>query len=152
METVGRFMLRAQRQFIIVEKAIFMAAIIRYAKALPDPVDDDGVGLTDDVLANPKVVTQANSYVYLRIFRRFLKYCGFRQPMMLAGAKIVIDELEHDPPYADASSFLIEELVEAVLNGEYQPRHQNNPPPSLWKEPMPYGNFIGRKFKELIKA
>src|SRR3990167_5442338 len=103
METVGRFMLRAQRQFIIVEKAIFMAAIIRYAKALPDPVDDDGVGLTDDVLANPKVVTQANSYVYLRIFRRFLKYCGFRQPMMLAGAKIVIDELKHDPAYGDAS-------------------------------------------------
>lgn len=127
-----------------------MAAIMRYAQALPDPMDDNGIGLTD-TFDNPKVVTQSNSYVYLHIFRRFIRYCGFRQDMMLAGAKIVIDELEHDPAYGDAFGFLVEELVEAVLDGRYKPRHQNSPPESIWLEPKPYGNFIGRKFKELIK-
>ncbi len=150
-ETVGRYMLRTARQFIIKHKDIFRAAIVAYAKVLPDPIDEDGNGLPVKTGSVTKVVAWENSPVVMEIFRKFLAYCAFREEMMSAGAKITVDELEHDPAYRDAFLFLVEEFVEATLDGRLKPRRQNNPPESIWKEPKPYGNFIGRRFTQLIR-
>ena len=139
-------MLRTARQLIIEHKAIFRQAIIAYANMLPEPV-------IQPTTPQEKAVTWKNSPVLLRIRDKFLSYYGYegRRQMMEAGWKILIDELEHDPAYRDPFQFLVEELVEAVMNGEWQPRPANAPLQQYWKEPPPYGNYVGRDFARFIK-
>ena len=74
-----------------------------------------------------------------------------RQHLFDAMWVIFIAEYEHDPYYRSRMDWVVEELVEVVMDGRWKPRPEGYPP-KLWKELEPYGNYEGRKFKELIDA
>ena len=145
VENIGRFMLKTKRQFIIEHKAVFEtaiieAAIIAFARILPEPT-----------LTNTGWV---NTPILLRIRDKFLSYHHNRSKKGLfwAAWTVLIDIPEHDPYYRTLLQWLLEELVESVMDGEWQPRSQNDMPEKYWSEPRPKGNFNGRRFKEFIKA
>ena len=146
---IGRLILKVKRQFYIQQKAIFEAAIIAYVRTLPEPV-----------LNNPKrgqaVIDWPNSRILMEKRDKFLKYCLFKRPLWRAVWKILIVKSDYDPAYRDAGQFILEELVEAILHGDWKPRPVNNPPASIWKEPGTqeggYGAFHGRTFKQYIKG
>ena len=119
-----------------------MEAVIAFAKVLPNP---------DEIECN-----YINTPILKRIRDKFLGYLNFREDLYQAAWRIVIDELEHDPDHRAALEFILEEIVEAIMDGEWKPREVGWPGPRMWKEPRTpegnYGGFRGRRFKQYIKV
>lgn len=140
-ETISRYMLKTARQFIINHKRIFKVAIIAFAKVLPEPTIEN--------------VGWENGLILLRIREKFFRYCNFEQELYQAAWKIVIDEMVHDPDHRATLQFVLEEIVEAIMNGEWKPRDIGFPGLRYWKEPGNpegnYGGYNGYSFKQLIK-
>jgi len=144
-EYLSRWMLTHMRGFVIKHKAIFEKAIIAYADILPDPTYEN--------------VLEPNSHVLLDMRNKFFSYYHNPSKMNLFQAtwKIAIAENEHDPHYRSlVFGWLVEEVVEAVLDGRWKPRLIGHPGPSTWNEPRcedgsNYGLYNGRSFKNLIK-
>ncbi len=138
-------MLRAAREFIVGHKDIFKAAIIAYANAMPDP--------------DKMECSYVNVPVLKRIRDKFMGYLnlkGQEHDLYEAVWKIVICEADHDPDHRALIEFVLEELVEAILDGEWKPREIGMPGPRVWGEPRTehagnYGGFHGRRFRQLIK-
>ncbi len=138
---VAHWMLRTARQFVIEHKAVFQDAIIAYAKALPDP---------DKLECN-----YANVPVLKRIRDKFMGNIRVKYDLYWAFWRIVIDEMEHDPDHRALAEFVIEEVVESIMDGEWKPREVGWPGPRIWGEPRTesegnYGGFRGRRFNKLI--
>jgi hypothetical protein len=134
-------MLRTARQFFIEHKGVFEAAIIAYANALPDP----------DVME----CNYANVPVLKRIRDKFMGYLNVKKALYAAAWKIIIDEMEHDPDHRALGEFILEEITEAIMDGEWKPREVGWPGPRIWSEPRTesegnYGGYRGRRFKKLI--
>jgi hypothetical protein len=136
------WMLRTARQHIIEQKWAFEGAIIAFAKALPDP---------DQMECN-----YANVPVLKRIRDKFMGYLRVKHDLYWAFWRIVIDEMDHDPDHRAMLEFILEEVIESVMEGEWKPREVGWPGPTIWGEPRTanegnYGGFRGRRFKQLIK-
>ena len=141
IESVSRYMLKTARGFIIEHKMVFQMAIVAFAKVLPEPtLENTGWG---------------NTPILLRIRDKFAHYHqnDGKKALMLAAWKIFINEMEHDPYYRSLFQWVLEEIVESIMDGEWRPRNfAETPPQRFWAEPRPYGDYNGRKFKELIRA
>lgn len=141
---ISQIMLITMRDFVIKHKNVFELAIIAYAKILPEPTHEN--------------VLEQNSHVLLDMREKWRGYYtnNGKRPLFEAAWKIAICENEHDPHYRDiVFGWGVEEVVEAVLDGLWQPRRSRHPGSSGWKEPKNsegnYGNYNGRSFKALIK-
>ena len=141
MDYLSRWMLVTMRAFVIKHKAIFRLAVIAYAKILLEPTKDNTL--------------EPNSHILLDIRDKFFEHYTLpdRRTLFESAWKIFICEYEHDPHYRHIGDWLIEELVESVMSGEWKPRPIGEPS-GWWKEPRysegNYGGNRGRKFAELI--
>lgn len=81
-------------------------------------------------------VTQPNSHLLLNHMEEFSKYeqnDSGRKEMMLTVFKVLIDVYDHDPYYRPRFDWLIEQLVDDVIKGKWQPR-PDDAPYELWTE------------------
>lgn len=112
--------------------------VIRLVKAYPD--------LTYENTLN------TNTHTMMGITERFLKYEDNpgREPLFRAIFKLAMAKFEYDNYYASRRDFIIEEIIIAILNGEWEPRPVNWPDPKWWHEPLPFGgeHSIVYKMKE----
>lgn len=117
-----QWMLREARGYIITHKAIFMKAIIAFARILPEFTRED--------------CDRPNTAILLDIRDKFFKYDTIesRRPLYEAAWKILIAEYEHDGD----ETFRLDWLVEEIANSEWQPRPMGHPV-TCWQEPDPYG-------------
>jgi len=134
-------MLRTKRQFIIEVKAVFEKAIIAYAVSLPDPDTHECI--------------HPNIPALKRIRDKFMGYLRVKRDLYAAVWKIILCEYEHDPDHRAFSEFIIEEIVESIMAGEWKARDVGWPGHSCWGEPRTetegnYGGWHGRKFRTLI--
>lgn len=139
VQYLSRIMLIYMRDFIIRQKWIFKQAVKAYANALPEPTKENTL--------------EPNSPIIIDIEDKFFKYYDFKgnKPLFEAMWKILICEYEHDPHYRDICQWVLEELVEAVMDGRWTPRPHHHPS-GHWKEPRETcGEYDGRRFKDLIK-
>ena len=103
----------------------------------------------------PKVTREnclnSNTLILFDTFDKFLEYEDNpgRIELFRSFFKLAKGEYEHDPSYRARMNFLIEELVEATLDGKWLPRG-NDKPIDNWKEPKPFGLYQGRRFKSKI--
>ena len=141
-DTLGRWALVRARQFVITHKSIFEKAIIAFASIMPDYTRDNCV--------------ETNSLILFDIRDKFFQYYTNDSKMRLfkAAWKIAIFENEHDPHYRDVIfGWILEELVEAVMDGRWQSRLAGHPS-GHWEEPRTpqgaFGKYRGRRFAELI--
>lgn len=145
IEQIGHWMLVTARQFIIDHKFIFKTAIIAFAKILPEPI--------------PESLDYPNSFILLRIRDKFFKYCNYppmTQELYQAAWKIFICEMEHDPDHRAMVQFILEEITESIMNGEWKPREIGWPTSRNWKEPRTasagnYGGYHGYNFAKYIQ-
>ena len=138
MESLGIWMLRTERALVIAKKAIFMRAIIAFASFIPEPRE--------------KELNALNSHLILEVEDKFWEHYTFKNRIQLfkAAWKILVAMYEHAPEYRHLFDWLLEELVEMVMDGRWKPR-----PPDIiggWKESHPNGLYRGRKFKSKIDA
>jgi len=134
-------MLKTIRGFIIEHKGIFEKAIIAYANALPDPDTHECI--------------HPNVPILKRIRDKFMGYLRVKRDLYAAAWKIIIDEYEHDPDHRAFAEFILEEIVESMMAGEWKPREVGWPGHTCWGEPRTetegnYGGYHGRKFRSLI--
>lgn len=136
---LSHWMLQSMRAFVIEHKGIFEKAIIAYAKILPEPTKENTL--------------EPNSHILLDRKDKFFGYYCNSSKMALFEAiwKIRICEYEHDPHYRHISDWDAEEQTESMLSGEWKPRPTNHPSGG-WNEPHPYGGYVNRSFKNLIKS
>jgi len=125
------------RGFVIEHKGVFEKAIIAYALILPEPTKENTL--------------EPNCHILLDIRDRFRERNTVKPALFEAAWKALICEYEHDPCYRNRLDWLLEELVESVLDGEWKPRPTNHPSGG-WKEPHPYGEYVNRSFNNLIKS
>lgn len=140
--SVHRTMLIDKRQFYIDKKAIFEKAIRWFAKLLPDPDEMECDYINDNIIREIRDKT--------------LGYLNFKPDLYLAAFKIFRCMMGHGVEHRIVVDFIIEEIVEAVIDGRWQPRQVGYPGHRLWKEPRTpegsqYGGFHGRRFRELIR-
>jgi len=177
-EGLSQWMLVTMRDFVIKHKAVLRKVIIWYAKSLPEPTIED----TPD--PTKRKVLEPNSRILLEIRDKFFSYYAnpgreelfkaawkiaisecekgmyyrYGEPssdeFLMALSKVGISESEHDPHYRDIGQWLLEELVERVMSGEWKPRPSRHPS-GFWNEPRTpegdYGRYHGRQFAKLIK-
>lgn len=142
-ESISSWALGRARKFVIDHKSIFEKAIIAYAAILPEYTREN----CND--PNTKILFDVEDK-----FWEFYSNPG-KEKLFKAGWKIAKFENEHDPHYRDiVFGWLVEEIVEAVVDGEWTPRPVGHPS-GFWKEPrIPgvgnYGKYKGRKFKKYI--
>ncbi len=143
MENLQHWMLRTMRGYIIRHKDIFKTAIIAYAKALPDPDK-----MECDYVNTPILKRERDK------FMGFLNLKGQEHDLYEAFWKIVICEMVHDPDHRALLEFMLEEIVESIMDGEWKPREVGMPGPRVWGEPRTaegnYGGYRGRRFRKLI--
>ncbi len=142
METVGwlsKWMLQTERAFVIRNKNIFEGAIIAFAFILPEPTKENTL--------------EPNSHILLDKWDKFFGYYTNRSKMSLFKAirKVTVCIYEHDPHYRSLIDWFLEEIVESVLEGKWKPRRTNHPSGG-WNELHPYGEYVNRSFKNLIKS
>jgi len=84
---------------------------------------------------------RANSFVLMDIFDRFLRYenNAGRKPLFEAIFKVWLGEGEHDGYYDSRENFILEQIIIAILNGDWKPRSKGMPWAKHWNEPGPYG-------------
>ena len=92
-----------------------------------------------------------NSHILLDKMDKFLSLENnpHTNEMFRAAFKILICEYEHDPYYRARFDWMLEELVEEVMDGKWAPR-QNDAPRSCWGEIRPYGQNLDRRYAEKI--
>ncbi len=136
---ISKWMLQSMRGFVIEHKGIFEKAIIAYANILPEPTKENTL--------------EPNSHILIDKEEGFFKYYNnsSKTPLFKALWKVGICEYEHDPHYRHIGDWFVEELVESVLEGKWKPR-PNRHPSGGWNEPHPYGEYVNRSFKNLIKS
>ena len=141
-EYLSQWMLVSKRDFVIKCKAVLRKVVIWFASKLPDPTKENTL--------------EPNSHILLAIRDKFFGYYNNkgREDMFRAAWKVLICEYEHDPHYRHILDWLIEEVVESVMSGEWKPRPSRHPS-GFWNEPRTpdgdYGNYHGRQFAKLIK-
>ncbi len=138
-------MLRTMRGYIIEHKDIFKTAIIAYANVLPDP-DKMEVGYVND----PLLKRMRDK------FMGYLRLQGQEHDLYEAAWKIFRCEMGHDPDHRSLLEFILEEITESIMDGEWQPREIGWPGPRVWGEPRTktagnYGGYHERRFRYLIK-
>ncbi len=151
MVTLQYWMLRTARQFIIEHKDIFKRAIIEYANAMPDPDKMECLYVNTPILKRIRDKFMG----YLRLEDIFKDSISLEKSLYAAAWKIVICEADHDPDHRALAEWVIEELVEAVMDGEWKPREVGMPGPGVWGEPRTktagnYGGYHERRFRSLI--
>lgn len=118
-ETVGRYMLKTARQFFIDHKAVFMNAILAFAKILPEPTKEN--------------TTKVNTHNLIDLWEWFNQHNTKARDDLFDGLrKITIDEFEHDPFYDGRMQAFLEKWLELVLEGKWQPRNQMEPSDRFW--------------------
>lgn len=142
METVGwlsKWALQTKRAFVIEHKGIFQKAIIAFALILPEPTRENTL--------------EPNSHILLGKWDKFFGYYSNSSKTRLFKSirKITVFVYEHDPHYRHLIDWWLEEILETLLDGEWKPRPTNHPSGG-WKEPHPYGEYVNRSFKNLIKS
>jgi len=152
MQSLSAYMHRTIRQLVIQHKDIFKAAIIAYAKAMPDPDSYEPDYINDYLLKR----MQAKFMGYLRLEDMHKGQVAMEKSLYAAFWKIVRVEMGHDRDHCALLEFIGEEYVEAVMDGEWKPRAIGMPGPRVWGEPRTehegnYGGFHGRRFRNLIK-
>ena len=139
VKPLSHTMLRDMREYVIdkVKKPIKKAITI-LANRYPEPTRENTL--------NP------NTHILLDIEDKFFQHETLlgRREMFRAIFKIFIAEYEHDPYYRSRINWVIEELVEATMDGKWLPRGANRPI-NYWKEDEPFGLYEGRRFKKLIR-
>ena len=139
VKPLSHIMLRDLRGYVIdkVKKPIKKAITI-LANRYPQPTKENTL--------NP------NTHILLDIQDRFFQHETLpeRKEMFRAIFKLFIAEYEHDPYYRSRINWVIEELVEATMDGKWLPRGANRPI-NYWKEDKPFGLYEGRRFKKLIR-
>ncbi len=127
----------SMRDYVIDKiKKPMIKALIVLANRYPEPTRDNTLN--------------QNSHLLFDIRDKFLEYeDGGRRELFNAIFKLLIVEYEHDPYYRSRINWVIEELVEATMDGKWLPRGENRPI-SCWREPKPFGMYKGRRFKKLI--
>ena len=132
------------KPYFSVKKEIFILAIRAFASILPKAPEYD--------LCYP------NCFILLEIKEKFLqhhKQLG-RHQLYEDAWDILIAEYDYDPLKRSCLDWIIEELVEAVLDGRWKPRPIHHPSGAWWKEDRvpgegDYGLFRGRNFRKFIK-
>jgi len=81
--------------------------------------------------------TQATLEI-ITLFNRYHDNPG-RQPLFDALYRLIVPEFEHDGYYSTIRDWWIEEIIIAILHGEWQPRPEGWLLSKWWKEPAPYG-------------
>ena len=119
VENIGRYMLKTARQFIIDHKAIFEAAIIAFAKVLPEPTKEN--------------TGKVNTHNLIDLWGWFEQHNKEARENLFAGLfKVVIDEFEHDPFEEGRMQACLEKWLELVIEGRWQPRSQTDPSDRFW--------------------
>ena len=82
-------------------------------------------------------VLHPNAKRLVEILNKYVEFEGNKRvkAIVMAVARVVIDKLEHSPPYRDRIGFFVEEL----RKGEWRIRAYNHPERD-WNEPKPYGD------------
>jgi len=93
-----------------------------------------------------------NTHTTLDIIDKFflLHKIKDRDPLFRAGYRLVVDEFEHDGHYGSVRDWWIEEIIKAILAGNWLPRPEgwplqhygtksNSYSAKVWLEPEPYG-------------
>jgi len=141
-ETLGRWALVRARELVIKNKGILEKAIIVFASLIPEYTRENCL--------------EPNSLVLFDIKDKFFQFYTNKSKIKLfeAAWKIAIFENEHDPHYRyTIFGWVIEEIVEAVLDGRWQPRPAGHPS-IYWNEPRTpqgdHGKYRGRQFAQFI--
>jgi hypothetical protein len=66
-----------------------------------------------------------------------------RSEMFEAAFDIAAAEVEHDGYYDSRLNVIVEDLIEAILDGRWKPRAVGRPQPPHWRENPPYGGQYG---------
>ncbi|KKM94025.1 hypothetical protein LCGC14_1202430 [marine sediment metagenome] len=129
----------AGRPIIIAAKSLIIKYLIYLSKKYPEATHEN--------------VNRPNSHRWIEIKDRFLEYDvnSGRRALFEAVFRIFIGEYEHDPYYTYRIEWIVEEIVELVLEGKWKPRAIGHPMDNLWKEPKPYGLNGGRLVKRYAK-
>lgn len=140
VKPLSHIMLRGSMRNYVIDKIKkpMIKALTILAKRYPEP--------TRENCLNP------NSLILFDIQDKFFQYEDNpgRRLLFKAIFKLLIIEYEHDPYYRSRLNWMIEEFVEATMDGRWLPRGKGRPI-SHWNEPKPFGLYEGRKFKSLIK-
>jgi len=146
-ESIGQYILYRRRQYFINQvKKPLMEGLEKFHKA---------TSWWSKIRVIPQIVKSirryptptfentncANTHPTLKIIEKFNTYHhnSMRQPLFDAIFKIAVCEFEHDIYYADLRDWWVEQIILAILDGEWQPRLENHPDPRWWREPKPYG-------------
>lgn len=153
VQNLGRIMLVTKRALVIEHKAIFLKAIIAFAKILPEPTREN-VSYPNTLIImdiRDKFFTLHANPGRTAMYKAAFKILIFFYEKMW---KIFICEYEHDPRPRHIFDWLVEELVEAVISGRWVPRPAGHPS-GFWNEPRTnqgqYGLNRGRNFAKYIE-
>ena len=82
-----------------------------------------------------------NTHTLIDIFDKFLElqHDDGRKDMFRAAFKIFLMEIEHDVYYRDRFGWFVEELIKAVLRGDFEERTNGQPTAPSWSETGRYG-------------
>ena len=113
------------RGLFIKHKAIFQKAVSAYAYILPSPRTTNTTGHW--------------TAPFMEALDKLVEYVNYKRGFFRDVRKIVLNEIEHDSLYRDPILFILEQIIEAVLDGRVPPREADKPDKKYWNEPKPYG-------------
>ncbi len=94
-----------------------------------------------------------NTHTLMGIFDKFLELENNpgREDMFRAAFKLFLMEIEHDIYYRDRFNWFLEEIVKAILRGDWEERTNGQPSAPNWKETGQYGGkySVLRHLKEV---
>ena len=132
-----------RRWFYMAKKLLFRNALRAFAKHLPKYPEYR--------------ITDPNGHQLVEIKNLVLEHYILEENRQLLEDlfDIFIAECDHDPEKRHILGFVIEEVIERVLDGRWKPRPTHTPGGKFWKEDRTwegdYGMFRGRSFAQYIK-
>jgi len=87
-----------------------------------------------------------DTHTLLPIIEKFFKYenNAGREDMFHAAFKLLLFEIEHDVYYRDRFNWLLEEIIKAILRGEWEERTNGQPNAPWWKEKGEFAEYGGK--------
>lgn len=118
------------RQYFIKKvKAPLMKVLILVANRLP-PVTKENTHYKN---------THTLIDIFDKFFEHFWRLDPDREKMFRGAFKIFLAEIEHDILYRDPFNWFIEEIIKAILRGDWEERTNGHPIPYWWREKGEYG-------------
>lgn len=132
-QLLSHWMLKSVMRGYVIKKIKepLMKILILVAKRLP-PVTKENTNFK-------------NTHTLIDIFDRFfeLENNHGREEMFRAAFKLFLAEIEHDIYYRDRFNWFIEEIIKAILRGDWEER-TNGHPMICWKEKGQYTEYGGK--------